>query len=103
LLAEIYALKNRGLTAEAIVVDYVFKNIQPLKDRVHPAYLYTGVNDPSRITIKRISEDDVLSWVDSMLQRFFPEFVSNPPVQDGSPGHRARPSLEDIEALIVAY
>jgi hypothetical protein len=39
-----------------------------LKDRVYPAYLYTGVNDPSRITDKRISEEDVLSRVDSMLR-----------------------------------
>jgi hypothetical protein len=68
LLAEIYALKNIGLTAEAVVVDFVFKNIQPLKDRIYPAYLYTSVNDPSPITNKRISEEDVLSRVDSMLR-----------------------------------
>jgi hypothetical protein len=68
LLAEICALKNRGFTAEAVVVDFVFRNIQPLKDRVYLAYLYTGVNDPSRITNKRISEEDVLSRVDSMLR-----------------------------------
>jgi hypothetical protein len=47
LLAEICALKDRGLTAEAVVADFVFKNIQPLKDRVYLAYLYTGVNDPT--------------------------------------------------------
>jgi hypothetical protein len=52
LLAEISILKNRGLTAKAIVVDFVFQNIQPLKDRVYRAYLYTGVNDPSRVTDK---------------------------------------------------
>jgi hypothetical protein len=68
LLAEICALKNRGLTAEVVVVDFVFKNIQPLKDRVYPAYLYTGVNDPTQITNKRISEEDVLSQVDSMMR-----------------------------------
>jgi hypothetical protein len=68
LLVEICALKNRGLTAEAVIVDFVFKNIQPLKDRVYPTYLYTGVNDPSRITNKRISKEDVLSRVDSMLR-----------------------------------
>jgi hypothetical protein len=45
LLAEICLLKDRGLTAEAVVADFVFKNIQPLKDRVYPAYLYTGIND----------------------------------------------------------
>jgi hypothetical protein len=33
--------------------------------------------------------------------RPFSEFVSNPPARDGSPGHRMRPSPEDIEALIA--
>jgi hypothetical protein len=31
----------------------------------------------------------------------FSDFVSNPPAQDGSSGHRVRPSAEDIEALIA--
>jgi hypothetical protein len=56
LLAEICALKDRGLTAEAVVADYVFKNIQPLKDRVYPVYLYIGVNHPTRITNRWIPE-----------------------------------------------
>ena len=47
LLAEICSLKDKGLTNEAVVADFVFKNIQPLKDRVYPTYLYTGVNDPT--------------------------------------------------------
>jgi hypothetical protein len=68
LLAEICALKDRDLTTEDIVIDFIFKNIQPLKDRVYPAYLYTRVNDPTRITIKRISEEDVLGRVDVMLR-----------------------------------
>jgi hypothetical protein len=33
----------------------------------------------------------------------FFEFTSNPPVQDGSLGHRVRPSLEDIEAFIAPF
>jgi hypothetical protein len=47
LLAEICSLKEKGLTTEAVVADFVFKNIQPLKDRVYPAYLHTRVNDPT--------------------------------------------------------
>jgi hypothetical protein len=39
LLVEICSLKDKGLTAEAVVTDFVFKNIQPLKDRVYLAYL----------------------------------------------------------------
>jgi hypothetical protein len=45
LLAEVCLLKDRGLTAEVVVADFIFKNIKPLKDRAYPAYLYSGVND----------------------------------------------------------
>jgi hypothetical protein len=68
LLAEIANLKDRGLTAEAVVIDFVFKNIQPLKDKVHPAYVYTGVREPSRVMNRRISQEDVLSRVELMLR-----------------------------------
>jgi hypothetical protein len=36
LLAEICSLKDRGLTAEAVVADFIFKNIQPLKAGLTP-------------------------------------------------------------------
>jgi hypothetical protein len=121
LLTEICSRKDRGLIAEAMVTDFVFKNIQPLKDRVYPSYLYTGVNDSTRVTNKQIPNEDLLSRLDMMLRgRFanvgaplyyyawnlppqspFSDFVSNPPIRDGSPGHRVQPSSEDIEALIA--
>jgi hypothetical protein len=68
LLAKIAGLKDRGLTVEAVVTDFVFKNIQPLKDSVHPAYVYTKVKDPSQVKNKRILEEDVLSQVKMMLR-----------------------------------
>jgi hypothetical protein len=68
LLAEICSLKDRGLTAEAVVADFVFKNIQPLKDKVYPAYLYTGVNDPTRVTKRQIPDEDLLSRLDLILR-----------------------------------
>jgi hypothetical protein len=121
LLAEICSLKDRGLTAEAVVADFVFKNIQPLKDRVYPVYLYTGIIDSTRVTNRQIPNEDLLSRLDMILRgrvsnggaplaysawnlppnRPFSEFVSNPPARDGSPGHRVWPSPKDIEALIA--
>jgi hypothetical protein len=121
LLAEICLLKDGGLTAEAMVADFVFKNIQPLKDRIYPAYLYTGISDSTRVTNRKIPNEDLLSRLDMILRgrvsnagdplaysawnlppnRPFSEFVSNPPARDGSPGHRVRPSPEDIEVLIA--
>jgi hypothetical protein len=68
LLAELCSLKDGGLTAEAVVADFVFKNIQPLKDRVYPTYLYTRVNDPTRITNRQIPYEDLLSRLDLMLR-----------------------------------
>jgi hypothetical protein len=123
LLAEICSLKDRGMTTEVAVVDFVFKNIQPLKDRVYPAYLYTGVNDPTQITNRQIPYENLLSRLDLMLrgkvsnasapssysawnlppQSLFSDFVSNPHVRDGSLGHRVRPSSEDNEAFIAPF
>jgi hypothetical protein len=60
LLAEICSLKDRGLTAEVVVVDFVFKNIQTLMDRVYLAYLYTSVNDSTRVTNMQIPNEDLL-------------------------------------------
>jgi hypothetical protein len=121
LLAEICLLKKKGLTVEVVVADFVFKNIQPLKDRAYPAYLYNSINDGTRVTNKRIPAADLLSRLDMILRgrvsnvgapvaysawnlpshRSFFEFVSNPPARDGGLGLRVRPSPEDIEALIA--
>jgi hypothetical protein len=61
LLAEICLLKERGLTVEAMVTDFIFKNIQPLKDRAYLAYLYSGITDSTRVTNKKIPTEDLVS------------------------------------------
>jgi hypothetical protein len=68
LLAEVCLLKDKGLTAEAMVADFVFKNIQPLKDRAYPAYLYSGINDSTQVTNKRIPTKDLVSQLDMILR-----------------------------------
>jgi hypothetical protein len=100
LLAEVGLLKERGLTAEAVVVDFVFKNIQPLKDRAYPTYLYRGLPDSTRVTNRRIPSTDLVSRLEMILRgkvsnvgapvafsawnlpppKTFTLFVSNPPV-----------------------
>jgi hypothetical protein len=111
LLAEICLLKERGLTAEALVADFIFKNIQPLKDRVYPAYLYSGITDSTRVTNRKIPTEDLVSRLDMILRgkvsnagapvaysawnlppsRLFFNFVSNPPASDSGMGLRVRP------------
>jgi hypothetical protein len=122
LLAEVGLLKEKGLTAEAVVTDFVFKNIQPLKDRAYPAYLYRGLADSTRVTNRRISSADLVSRLEMILRgkvsnvgapvaysawnlpppKAFTLFVSNPPVTNGSLGLRVRPSAEEVSVLVAS-
>jgi hypothetical protein len=68
LLAEVGLLKEKDLTAEAVVADFVFKNIQPLKDRAYPAYLYRGLADSIRVTNRRIPAVDLVSRLEMILR-----------------------------------
>jgi hypothetical protein len=122
LLAEICLLKEKGLTTEAVVADFVFKNIQPLKDRAYPAYLHSGVTDSTWVINKRIPVVDLVSRLEMILRgkvsnigapvsysawnlppsKSFCNFVSNPPAGDSGMGLRVRPSPEDIEVLIAS-
>jgi hypothetical protein len=121
LLTEICLLKERGLTAEDVVADFVFKNIQPSKDRAYPDYLYSGITDSTRVTNRKITTEDLVSRLDMILRgkvsnvgapvaysawnlpppRSFFNFVFNPPASDSGLGLRVRPSPEDIEALVA--
>jgi hypothetical protein len=115
-------LKERGLTAEAVVADFVFKNIQLLKDRAYPAYLYRGLADTTRVTNSRIPIVDLVSRLEMILRgkvsnigapvvysawnlppsKAFTSFVSNPPVGDSGLGLRVRPSPEEVNALVAS-
>jgi hypothetical protein len=121
LLAKVGVLKERGLTAEAVVADFVFKNIQPLKDRAYPAYLYRGLADSTRVTNRRIPAVDLVSRLEMILRgkvsnvgapvaysawnlppsKAFTHFMSNPPAGDGGLGLRVRPSAEKVSALVA--
>jgi hypothetical protein len=122
LLDEIHLLKERGLTAKAVVADFVFKNIQPLKDRAYPAYLYSGATDSTQVTDKRIPTVDLVSRLEMILRgkvsnigapvaysawnlpssKPFFSFVSKPPAGDSGLGLRVRPSPEEVEALVAS-
>jgi hypothetical protein len=115
-------LKEKGLTAEAVVADFVFKNIQPLKDRAYPAYLYHGLTDSTQVTNRRIPVVDLVSRLEMILRgkvsnigapiaylawnlppsKAFINFVSNPPAGDSGLGLRVRPSPEAVEALVAS-
>jgi hypothetical protein len=121
LLAKVGLLKERGVTTKVVVADFVFKNIQPLKDRAYPAYLYRGIVDSTRVTNRRIPAVDLVSRLEMILRgkvsnvaapiaysawnlppsKTFISFVSNPPAEGNGSGLRMRPSPEEVEALVA--
>jgi hypothetical protein len=110
------------MTVEAVVADFVFKNIQPLKDRAYSAYLYRGLADSTRVTNRRIPAVDLVSRLEMILRgkvsnigapvaysawnllpcKAFTNFVSNPPAGDSGLGLRVRPSPEEVSALVAS-
>jgi hypothetical protein len=122
LLAKVGLLKERGLTAEAVVAHFVFKNIQPLKDRAYLAYLYQGLADSTRVTNRRIPAVDLVSRLEMILRgkvsnisapvaysawnlppsQAFTSFVSNPPAGDSGLGLRVHPSPKEVSALVAS-
>jgi hypothetical protein len=122
LLAKVCLLKEKGLTAEAVVADFVFNNIRPLKDKAYPAYLYRGITDSTRVTNRRIHVVDLVSRLEIILRgkvsnigapvaysawnlpppKTFISFVSNPPAGDSGLSLRVRSSPEEVDALVAS-
>jgi hypothetical protein len=48
-LGRIQNLAESGLTSMMVLHDYVLKHIAPLQERTRPAWLYTRVNDVTRL------------------------------------------------------
>jgi hypothetical protein len=48
ILEQVRDLKKRGVTGASVARPFCCRLIQPIKDRVHPAYEYWGQLDPMR-------------------------------------------------------
>jgi hypothetical protein len=85
LLAEVGLLKERGLTAEAVVaVDLVNRLEMILRGKV------SNVGAPVAYSAWNLPPS-----------KAFTHFVSNPPAAYGGLGLRVRPSAEDVSALVA--
>jgi hypothetical protein len=49
-LNQIRSMKDQGLRRVGVVASFIRRRVQPLKDRVHYNFEYTGCQDPTRLT-----------------------------------------------------
>ena len=88
LLDRIASLRQKNITGDAVVFDYVKRRIQPLQAQETLGFEYQGTSDPSRYLQEEISNGEVFSEVRRLLKdvkhmTVIPESFSaaNPPNQ----------------------
>jgi hypothetical protein len=59
-------MKNQGVTRAVAVRSFYRRMIQPIKDRVHPAYAYYGQSDPTREVNRKVSKEEMAARVSQM-------------------------------------
>jgi hypothetical protein len=52
-------VKNRGVTGAVVARSFCRRMIQPIKDRVQPAYEYCGQSDPTREVNRKVSKEEI--------------------------------------------
>ncbi|RLN09648.1 hypothetical protein C2845_PM11G17900 [Panicum miliaceum] len=58
LLAELQKLKDEKLTDAAVALSFAKRLTQPIQERVHPGYEYSGRDDPTRVQNCKISRGE---------------------------------------------
>jgi hypothetical protein len=54
-------MKGRGVKGATVVRSFCHRMIQPIKDRVHPAYEYCGKSDPTREVNRKVSKEEMVT------------------------------------------
>jgi hypothetical protein len=60
-------MKKRGVTGAAVARSFCRRMIQPIKDRVHPAYEYWGQSDPTHEVNCKVSKEEMAARVSEMF------------------------------------
>jgi hypothetical protein len=59
LLEDLAKLKAEGLTGGEVAISFIRRLLQPIQDRVHPAYEYWGQSDPTRVVRRKVSKEEM--------------------------------------------
>jgi hypothetical protein len=54
--------RNR-LDGPTVVLNFIYRRVQPCKERVHPLYEYSGLGDPTRESAGNLTHEEVNWWL----------------------------------------
>jgi hypothetical protein len=56
-------VNKRQLYGPKIALNFIYRRVQPCKERVHPLYEYSGSGDPTRESARNLSHEEVNWWL----------------------------------------
>jgi hypothetical protein len=59
-------MNKRGVTGAAVARSFCRRMIQPIRDRVHPAYEYCEQSDPTHEVNRKVSKEEMADRVSQM-------------------------------------
>ena len=59
--------KGAGVTGVGIVLSFIHRRVQPIKDRVHPSSEYSGSDDPTRESAEPWEEEEIVRRVKTLF------------------------------------
>ena len=65
---EIAGLSAQGLTGTMVALSFSKRLVQPIQDRVHPAFEYWGHQDPTRGQNRKVPREEASNRVTRMMQ-----------------------------------
>ena len=68
LLAQIADLRQKNVTGEAVIFDWMKRRVQPLQARETFGFQYQGMTDSSRFLEEEISDEEVFSRIQQLLK-----------------------------------
>ena len=68
LLARIVEFRQKNLSGEAVVFDWMKRRIQPLQARETFGFQYQGITDSSRYSKEEISDEEIFSHIQRLLK-----------------------------------
>ena len=59
--------KGEGITGVGVVLNFIHRRVQPIKDRVHPSSEYSGICDPTRELPSLWTQEEMLRRVRTLF------------------------------------
>jgi len=81
LVERVVQLIRDGVTGMDLLEVFLRRRIQPLQARDHPMWMYSGIDDSTRIHPEEVDEDTVEKWLG---KNSYPSFESQDPHTSGS-------------------